>query len=191
MNWVTFAIVAWICLGLETGLRDVLQLNPTAIAPSFVLPLMVFVAIWAPSGVAMAGAMLLGLLVDLTGPIATGADSRAVVAGPHALGYLGASVLILNVRGMVIRRNPVSVVALTVLAGIVSGIVVVALHTLRSMYDPMVWDASGQLLTRLASALYSGVTALALSLILFPALPLFAFATAQASAHTRGMRRHA
>lgn len=174
MNWLLFAIVTWFVLGLELALRDLLQIGPGGIAPSFMLAWAVFVAMWAPSRAAVGACMLLGLLVDLTGPRLVQGVPR-VIAGPHALGYVLACALVLNMRGAVMRRNPVSLIVLTILAGVVSSIVVVFLHSVRDLYDPFAWKPVSELLVSLASALYSGASGAVLSIVLFAMLPLFAF----------------
>jgi len=174
MNWVLFAICAWLTLGLELALRDLLQLGPSGVAPSFMLPLAIYVALWAPARAAVGACFVLGLLVDLTGPRMIGQTPK-VFAGPHALGYMLACALVLNMRGAIMRRNPISLIVLTVLGGAISTIVVVSLHTIRHIYDPFVWDATGELLSGLAGALYSGASAAVMSLPLFALLPFFSF----------------
>ncbi len=174
MSWLLFTIAAWFILGLELALRDLLQIGPAGIAPSFVLPLMVFVALWAPARVAVGAAFCLGLLVDLTGPILIDGTTQAI-AGPHALGYMLGAALVINTRGSVMRRNPVTLIVMTILAGIASTIVVVFLHSIRDFYDPFAWKPSSELVVGLASSLYSAATAALLSVVLFAMLPLFGF----------------
>lgn len=174
MSWILFSIVAWFILGLELALRELLQVGPGGIAPNFVLPLMVFVALWAPARVAIGAAFCLGLLVDLTGPILIDGVTQTV-AGPHALGYMLGAALVLNTRGAVMRRNPVTLIVLTILAGVVCSLVVVFLHSIRDLYEPFAWRPTAELLVRLASSLYSALAAAILGIILFALLPLFGF----------------
>ncbi len=176
MNWVLFAICAWLALGLELALRDLLQLGPSGVAPSFVLPLAVYVAMWAPARTAVGACFVLGLLIDLTGPRLIGQTPK-VFAGPHALGYMLACALVLNMRWAIMRRNPISLIVLTVLSGAISTVVVVSLHTIRNIYDPFAWHATAELLGGLAGALYSGASAAVMSLPLFALLPFFSFPT--------------
>ncbi len=49
MKWLTFAILAWIFLGLELGLRDALRLGHGQVSPSFVFVLLAFFALVAPA----------------------------------------------------------------------------------------------------------------------------------------------
>ena len=47
MTWAVFAIAAWLLMGAELGVRHALALGPSWVAPSFVVPLLVFVAMFA------------------------------------------------------------------------------------------------------------------------------------------------
>lgn len=180
MNAAAFALATLVCFALELGLKDVLQLGPRPIAPSFVLPLAVFVAMWAQPIPTLWAALTLGVLVDLTWAIPRTDGGVATILGPHAMGYLLMAWLVLNIRGMVIKRNPLTLAFLTILGGMVAQIVVVAMFTLRSLYgDPIPWNASSELVARGLSAFYSGLTALPLSLPLFALAGLFGFHHAQ------------
>lgn len=177
MNRLVFALVTWLALGLDTGLKDLFALGRTGIAPSFVVPLAIFIAMHAPAGVALWSALFLGLLVDLTSSIDLAPGySPAFIVGPHALGLALGAQATLALRGIVMRRNPVAMVFLCIVGAAAMEVVVVTLMTIRWAYgDPVIWDPSGQLLARLASALYTGATGLFAALVLFPFSGLFAF----------------
>ena len=64
VNRVVFALVAWVFVGLEWGLRDSLQIGTLNIAPSFVLILATMVALWATPSAAIGSAVVLGLALD-------------------------------------------------------------------------------------------------------------------------------
>ncbi|MEL7474371.1 MAG: hypothetical protein AAGK04_13720 [Planctomycetota bacterium] len=177
MNWFVFALFAWLAIGLEVGLKDVLQIGPGSVAPSFVLPLAVFVAMWAPSSVALWASFALGVLVDLTWQVPRTDAGVATILGPYALGFTLAGWLVINMRGMVIRRNPATMAFLCLLASAVAQTVVVALYTIRSLYgDPVAWSPASELLSRVfAGSLYTALMGLLLSLGLFAATPIFQF----------------
>lgn len=168
MKWLMFALVAWVMVGLETGLKPALQLGPTPIAPSFVLPLAVVVAMFASSSASLWACLLLGLMIDLTWKIPRTDFGTATMIGPYALGYLLAGQLVLTLRGIMMRRNPLSVAFLSAAAAIVANVVVVAIITLHTAFynDPIDWSPPQQLLARLISALYTGL----IGLVLAPAL---------------------
>ncbi|MEM9066724.1 MAG: hypothetical protein AAGB51_14690 [Planctomycetota bacterium] len=175
MNWPLFALCLWILLGFELSAKAIIALGPTGIAPSFVIPLAVFVALGAPPVHALWACLIAGLCLDLTGR-AGGSD--AVVPGPHALGMLLAGQLVLATRSIVIRRNPLTLAALSAAAALLTGLVVVFLYGIRSLLFGSV-DASGwdQLVARSGAALYTGVTGLLLALVLVPSVGLFGFQT--------------
>ncbi len=188
MNWLAFAILAWLAIGLETGLKDVLALRPGAyaIAPSFIVPLAVVIALGAPAQAPMGACLILGLLLDLTAPIPTAAGPAGgllTVAGPHALGLVLAGQLVLALRGLMIRRNPLAMAFLCIAAAAAMHITVTAIFTFRGVSAGSGpgggWDAAGQLLSRLGAALYTGASGLVLAFILLPLAPIMGFAGAQ------------
>ncbi|MDX2147626.1 MAG: hypothetical protein SFZ23_08905 [Planctomycetota bacterium] len=173
MNWLGFAILAWFLLGLELGLKPALGLGPAGIAPSFVFPLLTLVAMSAPPAIVHWACLSLGVMLDLTFPIELRDGKPPIVLlGPYALGSLLAGQLIVTMRGLMIRRNPLTLAFLCTCGYAVCQVVVVAIFTLRhATGTPLLWDAPEQLLARLGSALYTGVLALVMALALVPAAP--------------------
>lgn len=163
-----FSLVAWVAVGLETGLKPALQLGPTPIAPSFIVPVAVLIAMFAPSAVALWSCLLLGVLADLTWSIPRTDTGLATLVGPYALGYLLGGQLVLALRGVMVKRNPLTLGFLSGAAAIVVNVVVVAIITLHPfLYDePIHWNPTSQLLARLSAALYTGV----LGILLAPGL---------------------
>jgi hypothetical protein len=175
MNIVLLLVLAWLALGLETGLKSTLAINfgSIAAAPSFVLPLAVFIALCAPAQQAAWACLALGFLMDVTAPQTLPGDSITVI-GPYAIGFFLAAQLVLTLRGLVIRRHPLAVVALSILAAAVMQIVVVSLLTLRFWLtnQAMVWDLKHELVERLASAFVTGGSAFVMAIFLAPLAPL-------------------
>lgn len=123
MSWGVFLIAAWLALGVRMGLAGCGGgTGPTAIAPSFVLVLAVFVAMWAPSVHALFGCVVLGLGLDLLMQLNAGEGMRVVV-GPNALGFLLMGYAVVISRSLVFRRNIQSGVFLTLLGGLLVAIV--------------------------------------------------------------------
>lgn len=175
MNWLSFTVVTWVCFGLELGLKGGLRLGPT-IAPSFVMPFAVYLALLAPHRTALWSAFILGLLCDLTAKVGlVGLDRTVTLVGPHALGYLLAGQLVVTMRAMMIRKNPLTMGLLALLASAVAGVVVVAVYSFRSLVigDPLAVQPTTDLLARLASAVYTGALAVAMALVLIPMAPAF------------------
>jgi len=175
VNWIVFALVAWVLFGLELGLRDLLAIGPGGIAPSFVLPLVVYVALSAPGRTAVWAAAALGLVMDLTRVVDLEGGGVTTVAGPYVLAYAGGAYALLVVRPLMYRRNPLTVAVLTGGAGVMAQIVVVALTTVRSVYDPVAFSPAAELMVRLASAVYSVLTGGLVAMALMPLTDLFRF----------------
>lgn len=173
MNPVLVIVLGWLCLGLEKGLAPELPIRiwGAPATPSFLIPLAVVIALCAAPMPALWSCLALGLAMDLTTPTTT-ATGQLWVAGPYALGFLVAGQFVLLVRGLVIRRNPLTVLALSVLASALMHIVVVAIYTIRhKLYGPGDWHATAELTGRLLSALLTGGSGFLLSLLLLPMAP--------------------
>lgn len=182
MNWIAFAVAAWLAFGMEMGLRDALQVGSLGVAPSFVVILAVFIGVSASPRAAVTCGLLLGLLLDLTRVTALegGADSVTIV-GPHALGLMGASYAVVVMRTLVIRHNPLTLCFLTFLAMMIMEVIASAFLTIRAQYDPIAHQATRSLMIALGSALYSAAAALPMWLLLRPLTPLFGFPSGMAS----------
>lgn len=167
MNWVVFAIAAWITLGFEFGLRDALQLGDLNIAPHFAIILLVFVTLWSTRGAALAAALLLGVALDLFYQVKLNDGSDIVVLGPHALGCLLAAYAVLNLRALMFRKNVLAIAFLSLVAAALAQVVVAALLTAHASYDAVEFGpAASELGQRLASAVYTGVVAIAYGALL-------------------------
>jgi hypothetical protein len=191
VNWLAFAVAAWICLGLDAGLAPLLSPGMGRIAPSFVVPLVVFVALHAPPRTVLWAALLLGLLTDLTNPLVRADTGEALwVLGPNALGTMLAAQLVLAMRGMVLKRRLVTMIVLSILAAAVASVVVVAIFAVRGFYpDPVSMRPAAELGRRLGSAVYTAGSAAVLGLFLFGLQGLLQFAPTPAARYGRGMGR--
>ncbi|GJM18801.1 MAG: hypothetical protein DHS20C14_10140 [Phycisphaeraceae bacterium] len=177
MNWGVFIILAWFALGLDLGLAPALAPGAGEVRPSFLFPLIVFVALRAPARTALWAGLIGGLMIDLTTPLARNGAPLATVPGPNALGTLIAAQLVLSTRAMVMHRNPLTMAVLTVAGAIVAGIAVVAVFTLRGFFgDSIIYESTHELGIALGCALYTGAAALLMSLPLFWLAPVFGFA---------------
>jgi hypothetical protein len=166
-------VLGWLVLGLEAGTRGVLSvaIGPLSAAPSFAIPLMVFICICASPSQALWSALGLGLATDLLWQYPT-ANEPLTVAGPYALGYFVAAQFILAARGLVIRRNPLTVAAVCVPAAAIVHIVVVATMTARHLWDPAIaWAPTTQLAARMIGSLLTGLSGLVFGVLLMPLAP--------------------
>lgn len=172
MRLLTFAIIVYVVLALETGLRVLLSVpGPTGVSPSFMLILAVYVSLTAPAPTVAWTTLLLGLLVDLR-PIGLGEQSQDVVLiGPACLGYFVGGYVAVQVRGMLFRESPITMGIMVFIMGIFVHLVIVALVTLRGL--PIVpadgiagWHAAEQLGHRFGELVYTAVVAVPLGFVL-------------------------
>ncbi len=186
MNIFLFALLAWLFMGFEIALPPVLDAGGGGVAPSFLIPLVVFIALHAETRPALWSALILGLIVDLIQPVALVDGGAATIPGPHALGFLLAVQMTLSMRGMVIRRNPLTLVVLSILGMAIATLVVIAFTSVRGLLDPsLARRGAAELAPGILSALYTGLTALVLSFPLFALSPFFGFPNLQASRFAR------
>jgi len=173
VNWLAFAAVAWVFLGLEKGLRDALELGSTGASPSFVFGLLTFIAISAQSTTALWAAIALGLAMDLVFNVPLQGGAGTVnIPGPHALAYVLGTQFILSLRGVMVRRNPLSMGFLALVGFLVCSATLLAIFTTKATLGvPIEWDATRKLLEGLGSSLYTGVLATLLGLVLIPLAP--------------------
>jgi hypothetical protein len=182
VNPLLLILLGWLMLGLETGLKDTLSVNIGNIvgAPSFVIPLAIFVALCAPPIPALWACLILGLFLDLTSPQPTTTGMLTVI-GPYALGLLVAGQFVLVVRSVVLRRHPLTLVVLSIAGAVVMHIVVTALFTVRGlMGDAILFEPTAELLGRLLSAILTGGAAFVLALVFMPLAPLMGMPAIQA-----------
>ncbi|MFG0285914.1 MAG: hypothetical protein ACF8R7_15970 [Phycisphaerales bacterium JB039] len=169
MTWFAVAACAWICFGREIGLKSALSLGPAGVAPSFVVPLAVFIGLSAPALHVLWGCLALGLVMDLTWM------REQMTVGPYALGFLLAGYLTLNVRGLMIGRNPVTMTVMSVAFAAIVALVVSAATAARHWLWGAGALADASLPPRLGSALYTGAAGLVMFFALGVAAGAFQF----------------
>ena len=178
MNWFFFILIGWVCFALELALLPVLDAGSRGVHPSMVVPLLVFIAMNAPKKPTLWAAIMLGVVLDLLSPVPAVDGGTITIIGPNALGFLLGVHFVMAVRGMLIRRNPLTMIVMSVVVMLIAQIIVVAIFTARGVgTDSLIWDAGDQLRQRLFSSLYTGISALLLSFVFFAIGPLFGFAT--------------
>lgn len=187
MNPIAVAIACWVMIGVELGLRRALEFGSTGISPYLLLPLIVHIAMHAPHLASYWTALLTGLVVDLQSPRPTSDGlGDVVIIGPNALGFLMAAAFTLNVRTIVIRRNPLSFVAVSIAAAGIAQITAVMILTMRGSLDSAVaFNPGEQLWIRLVSSAATGITALALAYPLRWSNPVLGLSDPSARRFTR------
>ncbi|MCC6661286.1 MAG: hypothetical protein IT437_10415 [Phycisphaerales bacterium] len=177
MNWVVYAVAAWVVMGLEYSLKHAplsLTFGSVTLAPSFALVLMVWVALFAPPAQALWSALILGLLMDFISRLMLESGGTATLVGPMALAFLAGGRFVLASRWVMLRRNPVALGLMTVGAGFLVTIISAVPLAIHRVYgDPIFWHAWSYVLSGFGSAFYSGLLALPMALILNPASGAF------------------
>lgn len=184
MRWPVFIVLSLIAIVLETSVAHAFRLHTLGgLRPSFAICLLTYVAMFAPRGTALWAAWGLGLLVDLCTDLPQTPSRVVYLPGPHALGYVFACYLIIQIRAMLLRRRVLTFVAMTTLASAVSSLVIVAIYSVRRWYpeDPLNWTeftALGELASRLGDAAYSGVIAIVIGWFLLTTTAWWGFQVA-------------
>ncbi len=170
MRWAIFAILAYVLLSLEQGLRTALSVGWAS--PSLLLTLLVFVSLSGPRATVVWVAIVLGLLVDLTTPLpVAGRAAEAAIIGPACIGYLVGAYAAMQLRGVVFRDSPLTIAAMVFVAGLIAHVVIVGMLSLRGMPWLLAeripgWSAADQLVDRFLDLLYSSACALPLGFVL-------------------------
>ena len=172
MNWIVFAIVAYVCLALQEGLRPLLSIGTAS--PCLLIVLAVYVGLHASSATVVWAWLALGVCIDLTSTTVPG------IVGPAAVGYLAGAFAVIQLRTLVFRESVVTLAALVLVCGIFVELVVVAMYTLRGVGfltgEPIPgWDGSDQLVHRFLVLVYSAVAAVPLGPVLFRVGPFMGF----------------
>lgn len=176
MNWLIFALFAFVLLALEIGLAPLLAVGD-GIAPSFVLILAAYIGLLAPAALVPWALLILGLAVDLQpDPV-----PEATVLGPLALGYLAGALVVLQLRSLVFRESIISLAAMIFAMGIFVHLVAVALLTARGLgfvtNEPIPgFSASQQLVQRFLELVYTAALAVPVGYLLFKSTSLWQFA---------------
>jgi len=186
MNWIAFAVAAWIALGAELGLKPALALGASSVAPSFALILLAFVAMWAPPVAVYTAALIVGAALDMTHPpVLAGGASSVVVIGPYALGCLAGAYAAVTSRGLLIKQNPLAFAFVAFVLALVTHAVAVTLLRIRASYDDVLVTFSHEVGVRLLSSVYTAALALLAGPLLRLFIPVFGF---PASLTARGRR---
>ena len=178
MNLGVFVVALFFCVSLDSGLMPVISIGD--FSPSTTATLVVFVALFAPRSTALWAGLAAGLLLDLSSPVAAAGDQALVVPGPYAIGFVFGTQLVLLLRSMVFRRNPIAVGLLTTPFLVAVSLAWMAIWLVRGLDPDSILPWSGghaltQLLSRLIWAIMSGVVGIATGWLLLFSWPIWRF----------------
>jgi rod shape-determining protein MreD len=167
MNWSAFILAAAVALTLDASLMPALEF--AGATPSLVGCLAAFVALHAERRRAWWGCWTLGLLVDLSSPVAID-GSMAFVPGPNALAFTLGAALVLSLRAELMRRSMIAAAVATLGLLALASLAWTMVWTLRGWGPDGEWPwtgtASSQLLRDLTRAAVTAVLALPVSWLL-------------------------
>jgi rod shape-determining protein MreD len=112
MRWSVLLILAYIVLGLQLGVRGYVEYR--GVTPNLPLLLAVFVALSAPRDEALLGCFVIGALQDLL---------TLQPMGLFAFSYGLMALVIVGLAPLLYRGHPITHLAMGLLGGVVTGIV--------------------------------------------------------------------
>ncbi|MGI9014322.1 MAG: hypothetical protein ACR2GY_08750 [Phycisphaerales bacterium] len=175
------AFVLFVCVVIEMTLLDVIAV--AGIRPSLLMIVALFVALWAPRSTALWSCFLIGLLIDLTAPIAYASWNQQHLPGPHALGLTFAAAFSLQLRAMLMRRQVFAFAVMMLIFAITASVVVVSVLTARSLFPTASPELAGygplrDLGQRCVTALYTAVVSIPFGWLLLRTIPAWRFQSA-------------
>lgn len=159
MRLGVFVIALAVCLVLDSSFLAALSIG--GVHPIATAVLMVYVGLFAPRRMVLWTALATGILLDLATPAIYRGDEPFFLIGPYALGCVFGANLLLPIRTMVFRRNPIAVGLLAIPYLLAVGVVFMAMWTVRGLYSDTAvpWadaSAAAELGRRLGEAIYTG-----------------------------------
>lgn len=155
MRWISFFILAYIVLGLQTGIAGAMQWKSSG--PNLVLLGVVFISMNAPRDVALLGSFILGGMQDLC---------TQGTMGLYAFSYGLVAMFVATAQQAVYREHPLTHFSLTLIGGLMTAAVVYIHGWIHPPQAPRTVDAGGHiaimrytLLPMIYTALYTAVLA--------------------------------
>jgi len=182
MRWGVFIAATFLTLALEISVKPLFVFSSYAnIAPSFMIVLLVFLALQLPRMTLMWATLLLGMLMDLSQPENTPGGGQVFLIGRHAIGYVVAAYLIVQMRAVVFRQRLITLVVFSGLAMLLVGVTRIVLLGVRGWFgDSLVWaggSALGELVIVLLVSVYSAIMAVPIGWLLLRTVPMWGFIT--------------
>ena len=147
MRWWIFIPVLAVVMAIDVAFMPALAIGRTS--PALWPVLLGFVAMYASRESALLAGLATGALLDAASPglsvSADGVQQAVPVFGPWMLGCTAGAWAVLELRGLLYRRNTATIAFAALVCAVVAGVAFLAVAGLRSAYaDPApLWGASG------------------------------------------------
>lgn len=112
MRFLPCLILAYVILGLQSGLSQHIQIRDAS--PNLVLPVVIFIALYAPRDAALLGTYILGLMQDML---------SMVPLGVHPLVYAAVTVAVRVTQPTLHREHWLTHVLLALAGGVLHGVI--------------------------------------------------------------------
>jgi rod shape-determining protein MreD len=113
MRFFPWLILAYVVLGLQSGLAPYIQVYHAS--PNLVLPVVIFIALYAPKDSALLGTYVVGLMQDML---------SAYPLGTLALVYAPVTLLVRVTQPVIHREHWMTHLVLAVVGGAIQGVVI-------------------------------------------------------------------
>lgn len=165
MNWIVFAITAYVFFALQVGLAPAWIVGGAT--PNLMLILAVFVGVSARKAAVPWALLIVGLLLDSQpGPL----RDQGIILGPQAVGYLVGAYVVLQLRNLLFRESVVTIVLMVFAVGGFAALVETLIYALRGLpwlaNAALGWSTTEQLWRRLQEILYTAAVAVPVGLLL-------------------------
>lgn len=127
MNWLTFAILAYLGFALQVVLKPIWPMQGHE--PLVLLILLVYIGLQAPAMAVAWSAIILGLLAD----IMPYQEVEIGIIGPWAIGFLAAGYAMVQLRNLLFRDSMFTIGIMTLIAGIFALLVATMLQAFRGV----------------------------------------------------------
>ncbi len=189
MKWIVAVPILFVALVLDVSFMPVFELG--GITPRLVVVVVAFAAMHVDGPIVRWFALLAGFLMDLSEPSLSGPRAPLYLIGPSTLGMLFGVEAVLSIRGLLVRKNPLSVGAMSILLSLTSGLFWTAWWALRSWYpdSPPPWGDGSALRefgTQFLGSISSGICGIPVGFLLLHFSGAWGFPSFLARARTQG-----
>jgi hypothetical protein len=132
VKWGLYLVLLVVAVVLDTSFTQVFAIGE--VQPSVTPALVVFVAMYAQRPTLLWAAFVAGLLVDLAQPSLYMGTRPYQLIGPTILGFVFGAAIVLPLRTIVVRKNPLAFAFLVLVFALGAMVVATAIHSARGWY---------------------------------------------------------